>query len=356
MASESDNQRGVRLRSITIENFRGIDRLALSFVTPKGQTSPIVVLAGPNGCGKTSVLEACLLAVGQRRLVHGTTGEQAIRLGAARYEITADFDDSADSPLVEPNGRRCETIRVTSDGEPVPKRSCLYFSSWRAQNLVRAMGISAGHVRVRVRVQGRGAGVQPGTTVRRLAGEDDPSAERFRLPNIKQYLINSWAHTFAATGPERPPKESEYSKAFERINALWHIFYPRSDQTFFVSSVGPKATDGFDVFLGAPGVWRLPVDDLSSGQLELFTFAGTLAMEQFDRGIVIVDELELHLDPQWHRLMLQAIRTILPGAQLIATTHSPAIYSSVLSFERHFLVPEDDPRAEIWAGRDRSGG
>src|SRR2546425_7291560 len=96
MASESGDQHGVMLRSILIENFRGIDRLALSFVTPKDQTSPIVVLAGPNGCGKTSVLEACLLAAGQRRLVHGSTGKPAIRVGAGHYEIAAEFEYDAD--------------------------------------------------------------------------------------------------------------------------------------------------------------------------------------------------------------------------------------------------------------------
>ena len=57
---------GPKLHRIRIEKFRRIrDVLELDLRTPRGRPSPLAVLAGPNGCGKTSVLEAVLLGLGQ---------------------------------------------------------------------------------------------------------------------------------------------------------------------------------------------------------------------------------------------------------------------------------------------------
>jgi len=53
----------MKIKNITIKNFRGIDSLSLDFTHPAGKPLDLVVLAGPNGCGKTSVLEAAYLPV-----------------------------------------------------------------------------------------------------------------------------------------------------------------------------------------------------------------------------------------------------------------------------------------------------
>ena len=52
------------IRSVKIENYRCIDKLELDFTDPQGHPSDIVVIGGPNGSGKTAVLEACILALG----------------------------------------------------------------------------------------------------------------------------------------------------------------------------------------------------------------------------------------------------------------------------------------------------
>ena len=77
------------IREIHIRNFRGIDELKLSFVGPRDYPTQIVVLGGPNGSGKTSVLEACVMAGGHGGLIRGKAGPQAIRAGADDYRIEA---------------------------------------------------------------------------------------------------------------------------------------------------------------------------------------------------------------------------------------------------------------------------
>ena len=71
-----------------------------------------------------------------------------------------------------------------------------------------------------------------------------------------------------------------------------------------------------------------------------------------DGGFVLIDEPELHLDPQWHRVILRALRRLQPHSQFIVATHSPEIYDSVFSFQRHLLIPKDDPRMKSWSAQD----
>jgi len=42
-------------------------------------------------------------------------------------------------------------------------------------------------------------------------------------------------------------------------------------------------------------------------------------------GIVLIDEIELHMHPQWQRRILNNLSTTFPNIQFIITTHSPQV-------------------------------
>jgi predicted ATP-binding protein involved in virulence len=46
-------------------------------------------------------------------------------------------------------------------------------------------------------------------------------------------------------------------------------------------------------------------------------------------GIILIDEIELHLHPQWHRQIIPALMATFPNCQFIVTTHSPQVVSQV---------------------------
>ncbi len=46
-------------------------------------------------------------------------------------------------------------------------------------------------------------------------------------------------------------------------------------------------------------------------------------------GLVVIDEIELHLHPGWQRRVLPALMDTFPGIQFVATTHSPQVVGSV---------------------------
>lgn len=143
----------------------------------------------------------------------------------------------------------------------------------------------------------------------------------------------------------------KYSAIIQAINNAWREFYPESGQNFTVEIVPPDESGigGFDVYLISPDGARIEIDLLSSGQLELFLFISSLALNQNREGILFIDEPELHLDPQWHRPILRSLMRLQPRAQLVVATHSPEIYDAAASYERHYLVPESDPRSWLWA-------
>jgi predicted ATP-binding protein involved in virulence len=58
------------------------------------------------------------------------------------------------------------------------------------------------------------------------------------------------------------------------------------------------------------------------------------------QAVVLIDELDLHLHPQWQRSIVQKLTTTFPNCQFIATTHSPLIIGEVPP-ENIILIAED---------------
>ena len=80
-----------RIRKIQIQDFRGIDALGLDFTDSSGAPLDVAVLAGGNGSGKTTALEAILLVLGRRDALPGSLREQ-IRFGSAEAKIEVTVD------------------------------------------------------------------------------------------------------------------------------------------------------------------------------------------------------------------------------------------------------------------------
>ena len=57
---------------------------------------------------------------------------------------------------------------------------------------------------------------------------------------------------------------------------------------------------------------------------------GTAAITETD-GVVLIDEIDLHLHPAWQHHVLADLQEIFPKVQFIVTTHAPAVISSARS-------------------------
>ena len=63
-------------------------------------------------------------------------------------------------------------------------------------------------------------------------------------------------------------------------------------------------------------------------------------------GIVLIDELDLHLHPLWQRTIIEKLRETFPLIQFICTTHSPFLIQSLRSGEELIML-EGQPTAEL---------
>ena len=70
-------------------------------------------------------------------------------------------------------------------------------------------------------------------------------------------------------------------------------------------------------------------------------------------GIVLIDEVDLHLHPAWQQQILHDLTTIFPKVQFIVTTHAPAVVGTVS--QENLLMLEDlkihDPTGQVF-GKD----
>ena len=87
---------------------------------------------------------------------------------------------------------------------------------------------------------------------------------------------------------------------------------------------------------------ELPVELLSDGIRNMIgmvadiAFRATKLNPQFGSdaakktpGIVLIDEVDMHLHPQWQQVVLQSLTAAFPMLQFIVTTHSPQVLSTV---------------------------
>ena len=91
-------------------------------------------------------------------------------------------------------------------------------------------------------------------------------------------------------------------------------------------------SDGFQAYIG----W---IGDL----LYHVCFGCPRGMKLVDnRGIVLVDEIDLHLHPEWQLSVLPTISRTLPNLQFICTTHSPIVAGTVESANLLLVCPDGE--------------
>ncbi len=97
---------------------------------------------------------------------------------------------------------------------------------------------------------------------------------------------------------------------------------------------------------------RLTVNQLSDGEKCLIAMIGDLARRMSianparenpleGEGIILIDEIDLHLHPKWQRMIIPKLLEVFPNAQFIISTHSPHVITQVQP-ESLFLLKQTD--------------
>ncbi len=375
----------MQIAQLTIENFRGIDEpLPLDFTDGLGRVRELTLLVGPNGSGKTSILDAIWFGlqaeIGYPNLRRNfrtepryvvTTGHRFAWVG---YEIRISKEEN---DLI--NRWKAELVEAGAIGEFSPRDQMKAHLEWtypaqpgyeekpfgaggyrytgtgfdwyvlRGRDYARRMRkISAAHVEGIDRIGGifffeqeRQIVAEP---VRSLPTGDyepdngkEPGGNIDQPPDIRSMLIDFGVREQLG---RIPPEQSWYRRIRESFD---YICAPRKMGKVFVD----QADDEYEIDFEDGQGRHYSFDGLSSGERAVLNFLVQYFAKRMRNSLVLIDELELHLHPTWQRRVLQNFLRLDDGNQLIIATHSPALRQAVPSDNTIELGELDVPDWQI---------
>ncbi|MCA1179740.1 MULTISPECIES: AAA family ATPase [unclassified Pantoea] len=286
----------MKIMAAEINHIGGIKRLGVNF------THGMNIICGPNGIGKSTILESISFLFTR----NGSDIKKNIRSSA---------DGIINLHVELPSGRH-SFMGSASTFAPL-EQTGNYQQDLNIRYLIRF-----GTERHLPYSRLEHIGTDP------LRSEHDVSVQNNRgvlLHDLKgwlgkRYLLEDSTKNFFTENSKR-----NLELALSSINVL------NADYSF-------SHIDGrnFDIFVNTPNgvIWY---EYLSSGfksclaiiigiikEIELRFTDEDLYAEEFD-GIVLIDEVEMHLHPEWQGKITEVLTTLFPQAQFIVTTHSPHV-------------------------------
>ena len=120
------------------------------------------------------------------------------------------------------------------------------------------------------------------------------------------------------------------------INGIFDIL----DMDTRLIGMSTETTEILPIFTNLSGD-KFDINELSSGEKQLFLRTLAIRMLNPENSIILIDEPELSLHPKWQQRIVDVYRKIGKNNQIIIATHSPHILGSVRK-ENIMLLDKDD--------------
>lgn len=323
-----------KIDSLHLESFRNFRNLNISF------NDGFNFIAGPNGCGKTSILAGighCFTTTFEySRFKTDTQFWTDISVGESRYRVgsgaglqmavsyRADSLKSWGAAPPPDDNRRPVAIHEVKNvlGAHIP----LFIGAQRNIKYQKIEGLK------RELVQDESINKYISEAVKSLYGDEKT--------DIKQWLINRYFIIDKEWATE------ERANWDHLINQLPYLGPFESD--FRYVTTGRDLEPVFSIYGN-----ECYLEEVSSGfQAVLLIVTKIIEWIEKNRpegsriaenasGTVLIDELDLHLHPEWQLTIREGLVRLFPNLQFIVTTHSPHLLASALKDEV-ILMPGND--------------
>ena len=371
----------MHVRRIDIENFRAIRRLVVPFEDATGAVRPVTVIAGPNGCGKTSVLFAIYRALSGALGYHSddvpeANDDEIFREGGAagwsyepnRVRVTLDLvyteEEQDAAPKVLEATRTLHKRR--RDGEPlsVPELTNGHLRvEWNYPPDQNRDGTYKSLAYVRTNVKGGATWLSApryairGWTARPRRLLDGELLDKIGILRLfAQNRGNRWAlhddRTFRAEGDEgfdplsstdrqRRPSASvaailkvlaDSARGQHPSGADTTISFEQRLQDAFARVCNPKKYIGYVYYgpndvVGTPllqdGEKQYPLSMAATGEQVILDYLTQFVYPRpVNNSLILIDEPELHLHPRWIRQLYRALPQMGTNNQFVLVTHS----------------------------------
>ena len=328
------------VRSLKVENFKGIANLDLPL------DHSLTVLAGVNGVGKTSAMEALLGAVTHVWSWLGPDGTAAwfrpsgdlVRYGAREGNITMEL---ALASVV-----RTFTIPFQAKG--------IGNGDYSDDDVLGRLYKKMSPIPLVVNFdQNRIGGMEPkrlrlSETNREIALDTTPSA----LSDFK-----NWYFEKESDQAREAVERSDLGYTDPEVRAVQEVLRSIAGSSTVLRSRKPDGSMDRMLFLRKEGGLDIPFEALSGGEQAYFLLAVDLARRlllEFPGstlaeapGFVCIDEIELHLHPAWQREILTSLMDLFPRCQFVVSTHSPQVIGSVAAQHVRLLSSESNGHIHV---------
>ena len=323
----------MKVKRLKMNSFRGISDLTLEF-----DTDEPTVFIGINGVGKTSILEclAILLSWLTKRIQTPNSNgrsfdEDDIKNGGkeTHNEITISINDWSEvvwSLTKVSKGRSKDTSSNLGDLKKVVDRihSQLDANSYAALPLAVYYPTNRAVLDIPLEIKTKHSSEPITAYDEVLTGGQIDFRRFFEWFREREDLENELRLNDSERYRDRQLEAVRY--AIENLLDGWsNLRVRRSPLRMTVNKEGDE----------------LIVNQLSDGEKCLLALAGDLARRLAianpnpdcnpleGSGVVLIDEIELHLHPKWQRAIIPNLKKTFPNCQFIITTHSPQVISDL---------------------------
>lgn len=304
----------LRIERLELSGIRNFTSLELDFTASSGSTGGWTCLVGANGEGKSTILQCIALALLGDRLIP-ELGEK--RLGALRQRDGDTFsradirawvrDEGSLRELYVPLGMAGLDHGELDAHDDVAQmrefwRKCATDHLFAAYGPRRYLTVDHDERNLRLALD-----------VRRQMTLFDPTAKIAAADLLLGR--NERARPVLATF--RVLLESLFDNGSVRLVEAEEIKFSVDGMTI----TPDELSDGYRAMMP----WLLDLCAAWHDKAPIRAAQGDLSSM---RGVVLIDEIDLHLHPRWQRAIVTNLRRALPGIQWIVSTHSPLTLSS----------------------------
>ncbi len=335
----------MKIRKLHIKNYKVFDDLELDFTDANGVTLDKIVLAGVNGCGKTTILEII------KKMYDGTLSDYFINFSEGFIEIEIELtvlekinlQKHLDTLFNDTNMKIYDTnklmkskysdffTRLTSSKRDLSLKYMkgigifygIVFSNNIHKNSARLLYLSINN-NVKNYISKKKIGHNNFEIIHL-----DSSKNQMKQLALKEIRNEVFKNEDTAPRQSKEKAIKQITKALTGMNLTTKLVDLESEELIFESVNGQK----------------IKFEDLSNGEQTLYFRAIYLSKLNPQNSIIMIDEPEDSLHPTWQQKVLKLYQNIGENNQLIVATHSPHIIGSS-NAEEVFLLEIDENQVE----------